>query len=344
MSKLLAALRQIEAKSAVQPSQPPRRPERSTGATLQQAVNAAWRGEKSCGREVASVAKQAVRVVELPRSDDDPIAPNQPLDPLARIAVLNELLEEALATQKTPLPNKLAVKTAFQKSLHLPRASAPLANEPVANEPARLDPQVLEASAGKPHAPISVAGEFAALARRLLNDVETPAVITFATAGCKGDESFLLLPLAVALAEFHAGRLLIVEAAGNQPRWATHLGIDAPAGLTESLSAERQLKECVRATAIPRIDLLSCGKGDLLFDGNIGRRLKTLISELKRDYSLTLVAGGDSESALTKSFSLASEATVMTIGLKRTARSAAIQATEKLKAAGVRLLGSIVCQ
>jgi Mrp family chromosome partitioning ATPase len=285
MSKLLAALRQIDAKPALALETP-----------------------------AAGVEKPAPVVVESN-------------DALERLAELQRLLEQALAGQQTEGPDKSADK---------PIATREAA--PIVERPSRL------LSTAEQNQPVGVAREFAELADRLLAELNSagPAVVSVFEIGSESADSFWLLPTAVALWQKHTGRILIVEADGDSPRWPAHLGIEAEIGLVELLESRAAWRDCLRSTAIPDLDLLPRGMGALPTAGEPLSLLKPLLDNVKSEYSLTLIAAGSADRPIAKHLAAQSEGIVLVVGLNVTPQSAAVRAKRFLESTNSRVLGAIV--
>lgn len=281
MSKLLAALRQIDAKPALTLETP------ATG-------------------------------VEQPAPTD--VESN---DALQRITELQRLLEQALAGQRTESPGEPTA----------PPESAAI-----------VEPTSRPLPADDLNQPVGVAREFAELADRLLAELNSvaPAVVSVFGIGSESADSFWLLPLAVALWQKQTGRILIVEADGDTPRWPAHLGIDAEVGLVELLESRAAWRDCLRSTAIPDLDLLPRGMGPIPMAGEPLSLLKPLLDNVKSEYSLTLVAAGSADRPLARHLAAQSEGVVLVIGLNATPRAAALRAKRLLESTSARVLGAIV--
>jgi Mrp family chromosome partitioning ATPase len=284
MSKLLSALRQIDAKSASTPEAP---------ATALD--------------EPAPVAAESS-------------------DALQKIAELQRLLEQALAGQHSePIYGQ---------------SDAPSTS---AETDAERDPAAVLVPAVDPPHPVAIAREFAELADRLLAELGTasPAVMTFVATDEPAD-SFWLLPLAVALLQQRSGRLLIVEAEGEEPRWSAHLGIEAEIGFVDLMESRAVWRDCVRSTAIPRLDLLPRGIGPIPATTESIAASKALLSTAKADYSLILIAAGSVDHPAAPALLGQSDGVVLVVALKTTPRSAADRAKQLLETANARITGVIV--
>jgi Mrp family chromosome partitioning ATPase len=292
MSKLLSALRQIDAKSASTPEAP---------AT---AVD-----------ESAPVAAESS-------------------DALQKIAELQRLLEQALAVQSAE-PFVESIETPIDGPTDAPSTSA----EAVAER----ELAAALAPADGPPQPVAIAREFEELADRLLAELVTdsPAVLTFLATDALAD-SFWLLPLTIAILQKNSGRLLIVEAEGDVPRWPAHLGIEAEIGFVDLMESRAVWRDCVRSTAIPRLDLLPRGIGPIPATTESLAASKTLLSTAKADYSLILIAAGSADQSLAAALAGQSDGVVLVVGLKATPRSAAERAMQLLESVNARIMGAIV--
>lgn len=300
MSKLLTALRKLDAQSAA-------RPARTT-----------------------SERREALT--------PPPAAQGVPPDSLARITELNELLEEALSSQRTWLANELAVRTGFKKSLHVAPAPTPINVEPT---PPALEPTPPPAAAEV--VPLPIAREFLELAEKLASEIQIPAALSFTTADKASSSCHWLLPLATALSQSVDSRLLIMEAAEDEPRWASQLGIEPAKLLVDALATPAAWRDSIVPTAVPRIDLLPGGIGNLPASVDVRQSFRELLANLRAEYGLVLVAAGQAETPMTKILTSECSNAVLNLGLKRTGRAAAARAKRSLESTGVRLVGSVVC-
>jgi Mrp family chromosome partitioning ATPase len=255
------------------------------------------------------------------------VGSNDSNDALQRLAELQRLLEQALAGQQTEAPDKPA-----DGSIAPPKA------------PAVVEPTSRSRPADEPNQPVGVAREFAELADRLLAELNSaaPAVVSVFGIGNESADSFWLLPLAVALWQKHAGRILIVEADGDTPRWPAHLGIEAEIGLVELLESRVAWRDCLRSTAIPDLDLLPRGTGPIPAAGEPLSLLKLLLDNVKSEYALTLIAAGSADRPLAKHLAEQSEGVVLVVDLNATPQSAALRAKRLLDSTNARVLGAIV--
>jgi Mrp family chromosome partitioning ATPase len=191
--------------------------------------------------------------------------------------------------------------------------------------------------------PIVVAAEFADLADRLLAELSAmlPAVVTFVAAGPECASSHWVEPLAIALLQKTPARLLVVEADSDQPQWSNRFGVETSAGLVEILQSRATWRDCVLATAIPRLDLLPRGWGTLPNLAVSTAPLVALLQNLKTAYSLVLVAAGAIDRPVAETLAAQSDGAVLAVGLKSTPRLAAERAKRLLIASKARILGAI---
>ena len=248
-------------------------------------------------------------------------------DALQRITELQRLLEQALAGQQADASDKPP-------------------DEPTAppESAASIEPTSRPHPADDLNQPVGVAREFAELADRLLAELNSaaPAVVSVFGIGSESADSFWLLPLAVALWQKQTGRILIVEADGDTPRWPAHLGIEAEIGLVELLESRAAWRDCLRSTAIPDLDLLPRGMGPIPMAGEPLSLLKPLLDNVKSEYSLTLIAAGSADRPLARHLAAQSEGVVLVVGLNATPRAAALRAKRLLESTNARVLGAIV--
>jgi Mrp family chromosome partitioning ATPase len=312
MSKLLTALRQIDAKpTPIAEASPP--------------VVASDSEPFDAARAREAVDTQADS--RQPSTLDSAAAPApEPLTgegAMRTVAELNHLLEEALAAQQIDLANEIIEPLELESSHELPAA-------------ARDYHGPLEA--------IAVSREYADLADRLLEalNIPLPAVAMFATVAPALADSFWLLPLAIAAARSHAGRVLIVEADGDVPRWPAHLGIEADSGMVDALKDFGAWRDSIRRTAVPRIDLLPRGSGIWSCGSEANEQLKSFLIGAKTDYQLILVAAGNSDRPAAAAMAENCDGVVLVVGLETTARSAARQAKQSLESDGARMIGTVV--
>ncbi len=321
MSKLLKALEQIDAKSA------PARQSRNESARPQQPVAAV-----AIADEVSTADQPAAS-----GNDDSASDGGEPFDPLARIRDLNRLLEEALAARRGGRDGS------GEPSYVVHAGQSDDAGDLSKRDPGLAAHADLRQTADESNRPIVVASEFADLADRLLAEVSAmlPAVITFVATGPESASSHWFEPLAVALLQKLPGRLLVVEADSDQSQWPNRFGVEAGEGLVEVLQSRATWRDCLRTTAIPRLDLLPRGGGTLPNLAASTAPLVALLHNLKTAYSLVLIAAGAIDCPAAETLAAQSEGAVLTVGLKSTPRLAAERAKRLLIASKARILGAI---
>lgn len=251
----------------------------------------------------------------------------EPFDPLARIRDLNRLLEEALAARR---------------GVHVGQSND-AADNLSKRDPGRAAHADLRQTADESNRPIVIAAEFADLADRLLAEVGAmlPAVVTFVAAGAESASNHWVVPLAVAILQKLPGRLLVVEADSDQPQWSSRFGVETGAGLVEVLQSRATWRDCVLATAIPRLDLLPRGQGTLPNLAVSTAPLIALLHNLKTAYSLVLIAAGAVDRPAAETLAAQSDGAVLAVGLRSTPRLAAERARQLLIASNARILGAI---
>jgi Mrp family chromosome partitioning ATPase len=190
---------------------------------------------------------------------------------------------------------------------------------------------------------ISIAAEFADLADRLLAEISatSPAVVTVVATGPESASSHWLEPLAVALLEKEVGRLLLIEADSDQPQWPTRFGLECSAGLVEVLQSRATWRDCLRPTAIPRLDLLPRGHGTLPNVVLAPAPLLALLNNVRIAYPLILIAAGSIDRPAAAAIAGRSDGVILVVGLKSTPRTAAERAKRILVSSGARILGAI---
>jgi Mrp family chromosome partitioning ATPase len=315
MSKLLKALKQIDAN-------PP--PARQIPHT-----NRPSRPQEPVATAVESEAEDRAAVTVIPSAADVEAADAseaEHVDPLARIRELNRLLEEALASRRSAGAQQTDADAGD------PSPSESTAPSAVAGEPAaESTPQ------------IPIAAEFADLADRLLEETGTtsPAVVTFVAASPEAAGSQWLEPFAVALLQKLPGRLLLVEADTDHSQWPARFGIEATTGLVEVLQSRATWRDCLRPTAIPRLDILARGQGTIPNLGSSTAPLIALLENVKSEYALIMLAAGAIDRPAAATLAARSDGAVLVIVVKSTPRSAAEQAKRLLIASGAKILGAI---
>jgi Mrp family chromosome partitioning ATPase len=311
MSKLLAALRQIDVNPAALVEQPesvessrsePAAPEHADGARV-----------AASDRLKTSHTESIAESIETETGEGA----------LRTVAELNHLLEEALAAQQIDLANEI-----FEPlELDAPDELLPPAPEFYDH---------LEA--------IAISRDFVEMADQMLAALNTPlpAVVMIATAESGSADSFWLLPLAIACAKSHVGRVLIVEADGDAPNWPAHLGIEAESGMVDALKDFAAWRDSIRRTAVPRIDLLPRGTGVWPTGVEADEQLESLLVGAKTEYQLILVAAGNADRPAAAALAAHCDGVLLVVDLRRTARSAAHRAKRSLESIGARVIGAVV--
>jgi Mrp family chromosome partitioning ATPase len=195
-----------------------------------------------------------------------------------------------------------------------------------------------------PLAAVAVGREYGKLCNRLVSNLRhrLPAVVLFAPAeaGAAGDT--WLLPLGVAFAQAHSGRVLIVEAASNESHWPMTVGIEFGVGLVDVLKSKADWHDAVRQTPVPRIDLLARGIGNWPVDSTAADRMHSLWPELKLNYTLVMVVAAEGSGPLAAVLAAVCDAAVLVIELGKTPRSAAARTKRTLESRGGRVVGCVV--
>jgi Mrp family chromosome partitioning ATPase len=315
MSKLLKALKQIDAnpppaRQIPHTSAPSRRPEPGARAVESEAEDPA----------AVTVNSAAVDVEAADENDAEQG------DPLARIRELNRLLEDALASRRSAGSRQTDAD-----------AGDPSPNELTAPK------AVARESTAESTRQIPIAADFADLADRLLVETSatSPAVVAFVAASPEAAGSQWLEPLAVAMLQKVPGRLLLIEADTDHSQWPARFGVEANAGLVEVLQSRATWRDCLRPTAIPRLDILPRGHGTMPNLATSTAPLIALIENVKGVYPLVLIAAGDIDRPSAATLASRSDGAVLLVGVKSTPRSAAERAKRLLIASGARIFGAV---
>ncbi|HEV2969745.1 MAG TPA: hypothetical protein VGY55_07130 [Pirellulales bacterium] len=310
MSKLLAALQQIDAKPTASEQSGSARP-----SDLELVPPDRTTQPQGDGTEIPKLSHL--------QSVADSIEPQTGEGALRTVAELNHLLEEALAAQQIDLANEVIEPLELDAPCELP-PSPPDFHDPLEG--------------------IAVAREFVELADQMFAALNTPlpAVAMIVTAGRGNADSFWLLPLAIACAKSHVGRVLVVEADSNAPWWPAYLGIEAESGMAEALKDFAAWRDSIRRTAVPRIDLLPRGKGVWPTGAEANEQLQSLLIGAKTEYQLILIASGDADQPTAAALAQYCDGTVLVVDIGRTARAAAHRAKRSLESAGARVIGVVV--
>ena len=165
------------------------------------------------------------------------------------------------------------------------------------------------------------------------------------TSSRKGEgKSVTAANLAVCLAEMPATRVCLIDGDFRAASQAEVFGVDNTPGLADLLTDQAKLPAVLRATAVPKLDILPAGdepasSAELLG----GERFGNLLGELKRRYSWIVI-----DTPPVNPYTDACVATARTNGallvvrMQQTQRDIVQRAAHSIMAAGGRLLGTFL--
>ena len=314
MSRMLEALKQIEAKS-------PR---------LQEALQS--RPPRRSRQRVADETADAP-------PDDRGVSPNESIRDDSAIEETLSKAEDAAAT---------AGRTDVEPSP--PTVSPPQteAVESVADGAFPDEPATEASDSASVHWPRGPSEEHARaygeLAENILAQLSPgrSAVLMFTSPGDGEVKTEMLIPLAAALAQQSTGEVLLVDGNLREPALAGYLGMEATAGLANVLLGTMNWQQVVRHTVIPRLSMLPGAKlpvshGDAPEQWN----LRPLLEELRSEYRLVLIDASSLAHGEVAPMGSDCDGTYLVVRVNHTSGRAVRDCLRVIEACGGHLLGSI---
>lgn len=177
-----------------------------------------------------------------------------------------------------------------------------------------------------------------------LNRVGAPWAVVLTSSRGGEDKAITAANLAGCLAEMPGARVCLLEVDSRHPAQAQIFGVAAEPGTVELLEGNAALKDVVRTTLLPGVDLIPAGgeadnPAEMLGD----TRLQNLLDELKRRYTWVLI-----DAPPVHPYTDACVVTPLTQGvllvvrLGETPREMVSRTIENIEAAGGSVLGSFV--
>ena len=197
------------------------------------------------------------------------------------------------------------------------------------------------------HDPRSVQAEqYRAFRTRLtsMNRVGAPwAILLTSSRGGEG-KSITAANLAGCLAEIPGARVCLLEVDGRKPALARIFGVAAEPGAADLLEGRCTLKDVLRPTLLPGVDLITAGRepdnpAELLGDA----RLEQLLAELKRRYTWVLIDAPPVHPYTDACVvTPRTDGALLVVRLGETPRELVGRTIENIEAAGGKVIGSFV--
>lgn len=314
MSRLLEALRQIEAKS------PPPPPGAARGASDRGGEDRRNDTPPLVPSEEADLAPAEQAAAELPGE-------------LARLPGPQQTPPEQTPREQTPSEQPARQQpavAAFGQTQRPPGPSPPETSHTAAD--------------GVPSATAEHARPYAELADRICAQLPTDrsSVLMFTSAGDGEGKTQVVVGLAAALAERIEGEVLVADANLHSPAVARSFAMQAEQGLADVLRQKADWQPLVRTTAIPRVSILPWGAPCPPSEPPNQRGLGPLLRELRGRYRLVLLDTASLAHEETAPVSRHCEGVYLVVRLRHATWWAVRRALRTIEAGGGRLLGSVV--
>jgi len=162
------------------------------------------------------------------------------------------------------------------------------------------------------------------------------------TSSMKGEgKSVTAANLSACIAELPATRVCLVDTDFRAPSQATLFGLEDRAGITELLGDEVSLRDVLRATVVPGLEVLGPGREPDNPARLLGsERFVNLVNELKRRYSWVII-DTPPVNPYTDACVLAtiSDGAVLVVRMNETPRALVSSSLRNMESAGGRMLG-----
>ena len=177
-----------------------------------------------------------------------------------------------------------------------------------------------------------------------MNRVGAPWSLVLTSSRAGEGKSITAANLAGCLAELPGARVCVLEVDTRRPAMAALFGVPAEPGASDLLEGRASLKDVLRSTLLPGVDLITAGAepdnpAELLGD----TRMEQLIEELKRRYTWVLIDAPPvhpyTDSCVVTPMT---EGALLVVRLGETPREMVSRAIENIEAAGGKVVGSFV--
>lgn len=285
------------------------------------------------------------------RPAGDRAVPNATGEPAQRVDTLLQELEQraaALAREKPtpPIVESNAAQAPAQQATVAPAVEEAPSVLPFA--PASLDASSdwLAGVAGADLRPGSrLGGQYRRLRDRILSQVPrgVPVALLFTSPDREAGTTTTVIHLACVLAEVTAGDTLIVDANLRNPELAARLNIDAEFGLGDVLADRVAWQQSVVRIAPGRVHVLGGGgAGHSVEMPAEPERLARLVADFKRRYRVVLIDAGTFDSDSVACWSGMCDGTYLLLELSSTPPEAAARSIDRVRAAGGKTLGCVL--
>ncbi|MBX3413847.1 MAG: CpsD/CapB family tyrosine-protein kinase [Pirellulales bacterium] len=167
------------------------------------------------------------------------------------------------------------------------------------------------------------------------------AALLFASADRQSGTTTTAIHLAAVLAEVTAGDVLVVDADGRDGDLAQRLNIDAAHGLADVLAGRVGWQEAVVRIPPGCVQVLaSCAKR-VPAAAELPSRLSAFLGEVKRRYRAVIVDGGMASSAEATHWPGVCDGVYLCVEFEETSTKSAAEAVSLLRRAGGRVLGCV---
>lgn len=162
------------------------------------------------------------------------------------------------------------------------------------------------------------------------------------TSAVEGEgKSVATLNLALAMAELPHLRVLVVDVSMLNPSVEDYLGLPRRQGFAELLTGELTIDQAVRATSVPRFDVIGLGNPPANPAINVDR-VRAVLNAVKRRYDYVLL---DAPSVLTANhpsvMGSISDGILVVVRMGKTAKQQVEEANAMLENLGGNLLGTV---
>lgn len=145
--------------------------------------------------------------------------------------------------------------------------------------------------------------------------------------------------LASLYSEETASRVLMIDANGSGKLSLFYDVADRP-GLIELIQAKNSVSDVTIKTSNPRVDLIARGRSDDLLP--LPSTFSNLLKGCEGDYGAIFIEAGSMTNTWAVSACRAADTTYVAVHFARTSAEIAVSSVKRLRAAGIRLAGSIV--
>ena len=206
----------------------------------------------------------------------------------------------------------------------------------------RAEATALERAARKNLSDVERCGPYRQLVDRLRQEFRSlnGSCLLFTGIGISSSADELLIHTAMALAE--AGEpILLIDADVARGKLSRALGSEKLPGLAEVVSQRRQWQELLQGTATERLFLLPAGQLGLANPAAAADETAKLLEQAEREFGIVLIDGGGAGDLLALTLGRLCDATYFVVRLGATDAIEAREALRRYRSLGARVLGCI---